>query len=213
MDSMDDPSSSPFLGFEEPMILDANFAGTMADNDLGFGSTTHGTPDFCSSAYRSHNNLVGSGAVVNPADLALPPLRSRESFPESSSSDFTNDPNQRNSSDSSRSDPVLGDGRTKIEDSASPYEGITIGGSSPVAQPTRKRPSSIDIECSNRAMESQFDFDSAASSPILHPSTKQSLNIASKSRGLPMRPNPTVGVGYGMKNENYNQAGFSMVSR
>ncbi len=168
----DDPFRLFLPSFNSPEPMDLTLAGTMEESD----------GDFFNSAYTTAFNSPGKlfadvtlssspsqplpdsrrSKIMNPADF-----HSRGSSPPDSSSDSSTRHKRNDSSNSSQSGLLLGD--ASMADDSLPVEwkgGVTTVDDRVTEGLRSEIPSAdADIDLSNRAMENDFDFDSAASSP------------------------------------------------
>ena len=189
MDFDNDPF--PFLPkFDEPHVFDANMNDAMEEGGIEFPELQFDSPGFWNNTIEASpmpSKSNGSQAIKQPF---MDPAYSQS--PESSSaSDSSNNQHKRNqSSDSSRSGALAGDGDVSMH-------GIVIGAEIE-DQASEKSSPATDVDLSNRAMECHFDFDSAASSPSPFPDTKPALKSSSvRSTKMPYRSSPSAGLSQG----------------
>ena len=183
--------TDPYLflhNFDEPQIFDANMNDAMEEGGLEFPGLQFGSSGcytFGASPMPSKSN--GSQATKQPF---VGPAFSQS--PESSSaSDSSNNQHKRNHScDSSQSGALAGEGDVLMN-------GIVIGADIE-DQASDKSSPATDVDLSNRAMESHFDFESAASSPGPLADTKPAIKSSSvRSIKMPYRSSPNVGMSHG----------------
>ena len=199
MDFDGDPFPPSLPSFEGPRIFDPHTTEVMEGDNAQFDPMLFGSPNFYSSSYQPPTKSQGNHTIVNPAHLGLTMPQPPESLADSSSSDSSNYQHERkHSSDSSRSGAPFVDGGDQSAESFSGSAGIIIGASPRESIPNDKHLSSADFDSSNRAMECHFDFDSAASSPIPQPESKQLTTFSPvRPRNIPLRPNQRSGAGSG----------------
>lgn len=173
---MDDPFPSSLPGYQSPRVYDPTLSDGMGDAGFGFYDSTEGfgSPHAVFGEDVSGNNTYASTSLKpstqnNHARSSLAAPQWTNSPESSSGSDSSHQHKRASSSDSS----AVGDLHMK---DAPTVHGIMIGADN------------VDDEMSNKVMESHFDFDSAASSPIPHGiDTRASLRISSGTR-MPFRP-------------------------
>lgn len=209
MASTDDPfpSSLPLPGFDSPRIFDSEMAGTMEDGGLEFFTSAipqdspgqlFGGDTLATSPYQSPIPVKSIRApsdtkrTVNGAVFSASP----DSSLQDSSSDSSVRHKRKVSSNSSQSaipvrDVTMADGvhmnPWKDDD---PMLGVVEPNISFLAS---NLPVETNFELSNRAMENDFDFDSAASSPSPYATTLTSGHIANNTArdfAVPYRTSP-----------------------
>ena len=185
--------------FNSPETMDVTLAGTAMEES---------EPDFFNSAYTTALNSPGQistdGNLSNSPNQSLPDSsrpkamnradpHSAESSPPDSSSDSSTRHKRNNSSNSSQSGLLVSD-ITMTDDGPStawkggvPMVEEKFAGGLKVEMPS----ANADIDLSNRAMENDFDFESAASSPSPPPDTKADFSGSIKGLKMPIRsPRP-----------------------
>ncbi|KAA6409855.1 MAG: hypothetical protein FRX48_06467 [Lasallia pustulata] len=209
MASTDDPfpSSLPLPRFDSPRIFDSEMAGTMEDGGLEFftsampqdspgqlfaGDTLATSPYQSPMPVKSIRATSDAKRTVNGATFSASP----DSSLQDSSSDSSVRPKRKVSSNSSHSaipsrDVTMADGGHmnpwKDED---PMLGVVEPNVNFVAS---NLPAETNFELSNRAMENDFDFDSAASSPSPYATTLTSGHFAKNAArdfAVPYRTSP-----------------------
>ena len=205
MDSSTDLLPSSLAGLDSPQIFDSDMADSMQDTDLFFSSAL---------PQDSPAHLLGDDGVTNssysspmPMPMKVPrleadsaPAESGQNLPASpesslqdSSSDSSGRHKRKSSSRSFRSGLATSD--VTMTDSVQ-FDGIKHR-----ATRTSDRPTSFDdlgtnnatydtFDLSNRAMENDFDFDSAASSPSPLLSSSGGTYTALRHIAIPYRASP-----------------------
>lgn len=191
-----DPFPTSLPRFDEPRILDANMTEMLDDSGLEFDPMLYNPPNFFSTPSESPHKSNETGVVLNRTGLDHSSTHSPESLPDSASSDSSKYLHKRNHSvDSSRSGALDGDADTQMAGHSPGSKAIIIG-ASPIE--ARTRSPSTDLDTSNRVMESHFDFDSAASSPVAHTDVKPTLNSTlHRPQVMPFRSSPSGGYDIG----------------
>lgn len=175
MDSNSIPYSPPLNGLDSPHIFDSEMTDSMQETDLFFNSAFTVDPTaqllrdeslanstFQSSMQTKLQNPASSGIV---RDRTMPST-SPENSTQDSSSDTSAYHERKTSSRSSQSG--LSGTDIVMADASQPTFGRTTNFVKREAMTEYPRPMTRNFdsfEYSNRAMENDFDFDSAASSP------------------------------------------------
>lgn len=202
----DDPFRLFLPRFNSPEPLDPTLAGTIEESDTDFFNSAYNT------AFNSPGEIFPDDALSNSPSQALLDNRrpnamnpadshSPESSPPDSSSDTSTRLKRNDSSNSSQSGLLAGD--LSMTDDAFPV--AWRGGLKTVEDKFAEglkgeMPSAdADVDMSNRAMEDDFDFESAASSPS-PPLDLEALS-SSDIRGLKMpirspRPGPASSLNH-----------------
>ena len=203
MDSSTDLFPSSLPGLDSPQIFDSDMADPMQDTDLFFSSAL---------PQDSPAHLLGDDAAINssyssPMPMKVPRLEadstsaesghnvpaSPESSLQDSSSDSSGRRKRKSSSRSSRSGLATSD--------VAMTDGVQFDGIKHRAIRTSSKPTSFDdlgsntasydsFDLSNRAMENDFDFDSAASSPSPLLSSSGGTYTALRHIAIPYRASP-----------------------
>ena len=152
---MDDPFPSSLPGYESPRIYDPTLQENMNDGDFGIFDPhdLFNPPGTRPGGDRANETSLSSAAPkpnerIEKAQALLNNPQQWSTSPDSSSSSESSNQHKRASSSESS---AIGDGHLKYSTTT---HGIMIGADT------------MDDEASNKLMESHFDFDSAASSPI-----------------------------------------------
>lgn len=209
MASADDPfpPSLPLPGFESPRIFDSDMAGTMGDGGLEFFSSAmpqdspgqlFGGDTLATSPYqppmpaKSISAPSDTKRTLNGAAFSASP----DSSLQDSSSDSSVRQKRKVSSNSSHSAIPVRDITMANGVHMNPWkdDDPMLG----VAEPNgnflaSSLPAQTNFELSNRAMENDFDFDSAASSPSPYATTSTMGPMANNSArdfAVPYRASP-----------------------
>ncbi len=173
---MDTTDDDPFP-LSLPRVLDTNMTEALEEHGLDFDPMLYDSQNFFSASYQSPHKPHGTGLVAISTGLDPLSTQSPESLPDSSSSGSSQIQHKRNhSAESSRSGALDEDVDTHMAGYSPSPKAIAVGIPPIEARVMQERSPSPDLDTSNRAMESHFDFDSAASSPNTY---------------LDMMPNPT----------------------
>lgn len=192
MDTNEDPFPASL-----PRILDTNMSEALEEHGLDFDPMLYDSQNFFSTSYQSPHKFDGTGVVANSTGLDPLSIQSPESLPDSSSSGSSNIQHKRNhSAESSRSGALDEDVDTHMVDYLPGPKAIAIGASPIEARATQQRSPSPDLDTSNRAMESHFDFDSAASSPNIYLDMMPNPTSI-RPKVVPPRSSPNFGIGTG----------------
>jgi hypothetical protein len=192
MDSNDDPFPASL-----PRILDTSMTEALEEHGLDFDPTLYDSQNFFSTTSQPSHKFDGTGIVATSTGMDPPSTQFAESLPDSSSSGSFRDQHKRNdSAESSRSGAVDADGGTYMADYSPGLKAIAIGESPIEARVLQERSPSPDLDTSNRAMESHFDFESAASSPITCLDMLPNPT-SSRPRVVPPRSSPNFGLADG----------------
>lgn len=185
--------------FSSPETMDVTLAGTAMEES---------EPDFFNSAYTTAFNSPGqtltdenlsNSPSQSPPDCSRPNAMNRadphsaESSPPDSSSDSSTRHKRNNSSNSSQSGLLAGDiSLTDDVHSTTWKSGVSIVEEKFAEGLKVEMPSAnADIDLSNRAMENDFDFESAASSPSPPPNSKADFSGSIRGLKMPIRsPRP-----------------------
>lgn len=193
MDTNDDPFPASL-----PRILDINMTEALEEHGLDFDSMLYDSQNFFSTSYQAPHKSAGTGVVTNSTGLDPLSIQSPESLPDSSSSGSSKIQHKRNdSAESSRSGALDEDVDAHMADYSPGPKAIAIGASPIEAQATLQRSPSPDLDTSNLAMESHFDFDSAASSPNIY-SDMMPNSTWIRPKVVPPRSSPNFGLGTGI---------------
>ncbi len=193
MDTNDDPFPASL-----PRILDTNMTEALEEHGLDFDPILYDSQNFFSTSYQSPHKSDGTGVVANSTGLDLLSAQSPESLPDSSSSGSFKVQHIRNhSAESSRSGALDEDVDTYMADYSPGPKAIAIAASPIEARVTQERSPSPDLDTSNRAMESHFDFESAASSPNIYLDMMPN-RTSTRPRIVPPRSSPNLGTGSGL---------------
>ena len=171
------PSSLPTLDSDSPPMFETEMAGTIQSGDIYFNSAL---PEDSPGRF-FHDDMLANSPFHSPASIKVQyastgPMASKaqnnySASPESSVQDSSSDSSRRHKRKTSSKSSFSGlNGRDLTMTDVRPRTWKAEGGMDGAIQPkfgfsgsATFQPDQMDV--SNRAMENDFDFDSAASSP------------------------------------------------
>ena len=193
------PSSLPTLDPDSPPMFDTDMAGTVQSGDIYFNSALPGD----SPGRFFHDDMFANSPFHSPASMkvqyastsamASKPRHNYSASPESSLQDSSSDSSRRHKRKTSSKSSFSGvNGRDFTMTDARPStwkaEGVIDGAIEPkfrFSGSTMFQPDQMDV--SNRAMENDFDFDSAASSPSAGVSANTPVYTGNRHIAIPYR--------------------------
>ena len=205
MDAHNDPFPLSLPQFDQPRVFGEDMNDAIGEGGLDFVSMTFGSPENHpywddATSYQSPAKSNGNNASAPRIAMMETSQSPESSLPDSSSSDSSNNRHRRNhSSDSSQIGALGADGDIQMIGNTSAPNGILIG-ADPADNRVNDQPfPATDVDVSNRAMESHFDFDSAASSPSPHSYPTSTFNNSrlTASIQIPYRSSQKAGSGHG----------------
>lgn len=205
MDPSSDPFPSSLPGYDSPHIFDSEMGGPMQDGDLEFFNSAlaqespgqffrdDSLTNFANSPYQS----PVSTKIQNVPEVSKPTANSPlfSASPESSSQDSSSDSSgrhKRKSSSRSSHSGLNGQDITMTDDpgpNSWKTDSVNHGGPA-FGLPYSNIPGHISYEFSNRAMENDFDFDSAASSPSPNMNSDVAAYSGPRHIAIPYRASP-----------------------
>ena len=214
-----DPFPPSLPHFDGTRILGESVDVAMDENGYDFNGLNFDSPDINpyweeATSYQSTAKPNGNTSTAEKSTTLDAPFSSQSpesSLPDSSSSDSSQNQHKRNhSSDSSQYGALAADGDIQMAGDTPMANGIVIGAGLMEDQIHDKPSPPTDVELSNRAMDCQFDFDNAATTPDRYLDPRKMLNDSQSTKPIkmPLRISQRDGYNHGFG----TSAGVSKVS-